>query len=136
MFKLVKAKNTPRLNTGGYLLLEVVISLGIIAIFFILFQAAATTVILNRDVKHQELALRIARSQIENLRASGYAALPASGPFADLQLTSLPQASASATISQYNDKTKQIYVEVSWQESGAQNRHKVSLTTLIGEGGL
>ncbi|TSC83666.1 MAG: hypothetical protein G01um101413_936 [Parcubacteria group bacterium Gr01-1014_13] len=136
MFKLSKVKNTPRLNNAGSTLLEAVVSLAIIAIFFILFQAAATTAILNRNVKHQELALRIAQSRIENLRALGYAALPSSGPFTDAQLTFLPEAAASTTVSQYNTKTKQVSVEVSWQEPGAQKRHNVSLTTLIGEGGL
>ncbi len=136
MFKLFGVKNTPRLNSDGNTLLEALMSLAIIAIFFVLFQAAAATAILNRNVKHQELALRIAQSQIENLRALGYAALPASGSFTDAQLTYLPEANASTTIIQYNAKTKQVSVEVSWQESGAQKRHNVSLITLIGEGGL
>ncbi|MEK7131652.1 MAG: hypothetical protein AAB797_02885 [Patescibacteria group bacterium] len=118
------------------MLIEVVISLGIIAIFFILFQAAAITAILNRDVKHKDLALRIAQSQIENLRSLGYAVLPTSSSFSDAQLSSLPNGQASTTISQYNNKTKQAVVTVSWQESGAKNSHNVSLSTLISEGGL
>jgi len=125
-----------QLNAGGYLLLEVAISLGIIAIFFILFQVAATTAILNRDVKHQDLALRVAQSQIENLRSLGYAALPTSSSFTDAQLSLLPDGQAVMVISEYNDKIKQAVVTVSWQESGSKNSHNVSLSTLISEGGL
>lgn len=124
------------LNKNGYLLIEVVISLGIIAIFFILFQAAATTAILNRDVKHKDLALRIAQSQIENLRSLGYAALPTSSSFIDTQLSLLPDGQSTTTFSQYNSKTLQAIVTVSWQESGSNNRHNVSLNTLISEGGI
>lgn len=116
--------------------MEVVISMGIIVIFFILFQAAATTAILNRDVKNKDLALRIAQSQIENLRSLGYAALPSSTSFTDTQLSLLPAGQATMAISQYNNKTKQAAVTVSWQESGAKNSHNVSLSTLISEGGL
>ncbi len=136
MFRIYKFKNKRRLNSRGSTLLEALVSLAIIAVFFVLFQAAATAVILNRNVKHQDLALRIAQSQLENMRALGYAGLPSSSAFSDAQLSSLPEASASTTVSQYNDRTKQVLVEVSWQEPGAQKRHTVSLTTLISQGGL
>lgn len=116
--------------------MEVVISIGTIIIFFILFQAAATTIILNRDVKNKDLALRIAQSQIENLRSLGYAALPTSTSFTDAQLSSLPNGQALMAISQYNDETKQAVVTVSWQEPGAKSSHNVSLSTLINQGGL
>lgn len=136
MLQKIKKKKIVALNSKGYTLVEVLMSLAIIAIFFVLFQAAATTVVLNRNVKHQDLALRIAQSQIENLRSLGYSALPASGPFTDAQTATLPGGQAQMAISQYNEKIKQAVVDVSWQEPGAQNRHSVSLTTLIGEGGL
>ena len=136
IIKIMRRKISFQLSAGGFILLEVVISLAIIAVFFILFQVAATTAILNRDVKHQDLALRIAQSQIENLRSLGYAALPTSSSFTDAQLSLLPNGQASTTISQYNDKTKQAIVTVSWQESGSKNSHNVSLSTLISEGGL
>ena len=136
MLKIWRKKTSPQLNAGGYILIEVVISLGIIAIFFILFQAAAVTAILNRDVKHKDLALRIAQSQVENLRSLGYAALPTSSSFAGAQLSLLPDGQATTTFSQYNSKTLQAVVTVSWQESGSKNRHNVSLNTLISEGGL
>lgn len=123
-------------NDAGYTLMEVLMSLAIIAIFFVLFQAAASTATLNRNVKNQELALRIAQNQIENLRSLGYAALPSSGPVTSSLLSALSSGTANMVISQYNDKIKQAAVTVSWREGGTYSLHNISLTTLISEGGL
>jgi len=112
------------------------VSFSIIAVFFVLFQAAAGTSIINRNVKHQELALRIAQTKIDNLQFLSYDSLPASGSFSDPSLASLPQGEAAVTVVDFNEKIKQVTVTVRWQEPGVSAARSVSLSTLIGEGGL
>lgn len=90
----------------------------------------------TRDSGYEAVAFRIAGSKLSELRAGGYAALPASGAFSDQQLSDIPQGQASTTVSDLNAKTKQVMTGVSWQ--GADGKlHYVSMTTLITQtGGL
>lgn len=90
----------------------------------------------SRDSAHENVAFRIAGSKLEELRAGGYGALPASGQFDDVALTRLPQGSASTSVTVWNDETKKATVGVSWLGADGGTRF-VSLTTLITEtGGL
>lgn len=128
--------NMKLIQRNGYSLIEILVSLGIIAVFFVLFQAAAGVSVINRDVRHQELALRIAQTKIDNLQSLSYGSLPASGSFSDPLLAGLPQGEAAVTVVDFNEKIKQVTAAVSWQEPGARAAHSVSLVTLIGKGGL
>lgn len=121
---------------NGYSLVEIIVSLGIVAVFFVLFQAAAGTTIINRNVKHQDIALRIAQTKIDALQALPYASLPASSAFSDPLLASLPAGSAVVSMADFNAKMKQATVTVYWQEPGGNTTHDVTLVTLIGEGGI
>ncbi len=122
-----------RQSTRGFTLIEVTVAVAIIGILI-----AATGALLaripvgGREVRDQDLALRIARNKIETLRASGYAALPVSGSFADTLLSSLAAGTTSLMITSVNAKTKQVEVSVSWRGAGSSTR-SVSLTTLITE---
>ena len=122
--------------TGGYTLIEILVSIFIISIFLVLLQVAANTTLLNRTVRNRELALRIANTEIESLRLAPYASLPESGAFSDPLLSSLSQGEASRTITDFNSQTKQVVVTISWKEPGTISLHTVSLTTLITKGGL
>lgn len=124
------------LNKNGFSLIEVLLTFSILVVFFILFQAVIDASIINRNVKHQEQALRIAQTQTDNLQSFAYDSLPPSGSFSDPLLASLPQGTASMTVIAFNDKVKQVTVVVGWQEPGFPTAHSVSLVTLIGEGGL
>lgn len=109
-----------------------------IAIAIIGLMIVATSVLLarlpvnGREVRDQDVALKIARSEVESLRAAGYATLPASGPFTDTLLASLASSTATATITAFNAKTKKVNITVSWRGAGLVTR-SVSLTTLITE---
>lgn len=125
----------PPRHIRGFSLIEVTIAVAIIGTMLI-----ATGVMLQRipvsgrEVRDQDLALRIARNEIETLRGGGYTTLPASGPFANTLLGSLASSTASRTITDYNTQTKQVMVTVLWRGANMQNR-SVSLTTLITENG-
>ena len=104
----------------------------------ILIQAVIHSSVLVRTAKNHGIALSIARNELEGLRAGGYAALPSSGSFADTLLNTLPKAATTTlTVSDYNEKTKQVVVSVVWLNSGMTASSTVSLSTLITQtGGL
>ena len=119
----------------GFSLIEVVVTLFIIGVIFVIYQAALNGIFLTRNAKDQEIALRVATHKVEELRSLGYFSLPASGSFTDSQLSSLLQSSASMAISDYNLKTKQITVTVSWKETNTNVPHSLQLNTLISQDG-
>lgn len=125
-------------SARGFSLIEVIISIFIVSVALILFQAIARSSVLVRTSKDQGIALAIARNELEALRAKGYAALPGSGSFSSSLLSALPgAATATLTVSAVNAKTKQVSASVVWSEPGAAASSTVSLSTLITEtGGL
>lgn len=94
------------------------------------------TIKVSRDAAYENAAFRIADNKLDEFRAAGYGALPAGGAFSDPELASLPEGTASTSISDWNAETKQVVAGVSWRDADGRIR-SVSLTTLITEtGGL
>ena len=120
----------------GYSIIEVLISLFIVGMMLVLYSAASQSVVLNGNVRHQELAKDIAVTEMEDLRSAGYGALPASGAFTSPLLTTLPGGQASLTVNAYNANTKEVIVAVSWVEAGGSTTHTVTFDTLINQNGL
>ena len=121
----------------GFSLIEIIISIAILSSLLVLLQATIRSNVLVRSSKSDGIALSIARNKLERVRAGGYATIPASGPFADDLLSTLPQATTTLTVSTYNAKTKQVTVQVIWKDAGSAASSTVSLSTLITEtGGL
>jgi prepilin-type N-terminal cleavage/methylation domain-containing protein len=119
----------------GFTLVEVLISLFVVAMLLTVVQSLIAGIPAARLAKDQSTALKIATNEIESIRAGGYGAVPATGSFSDSLLTSLPSGAGSITTSAFNTKTKQVVVSVSWQEAG--KTQSVSLSTLVTEtGGL
>jgi len=121
-------------NKKGFTLLEVVISIAIIAGLFMLYIAVIGNIYLAKTVRQKDIALKIASHKIEELRANGYDSLPATGSFSDNNLSSLNSGTGSMTISDYNSSTKQVQVTVSWKDFSGDNQ-SVSLSTLIVQSG-
>ena len=117
--------------------MEIIVTLLIIGVILLLYQASLNNLFLSRDAEHQEIALRLANNKIEELRAGGYDALPGSGSFFDTQLGLLPGGAATMAVSEFNTNTKKIIITVQWQEPGISASRTLSLTTLITKiGGL
>ena len=116
----------------GFSLIEVTVGVGIVALMIL-----STSLMLQRlpvsgrETRDTDLALKIAREEIELLRAGGYDALPVSGSFTHSLLTSLTSGAGALLLSDYNASAKEVVVTVSW--SGAASPRSVSLTTLIVE---
>jgi len=123
-------------SSRGFTLIEVTVSIFIIGIITVASTMLLRAAQVNRVTQNEDLALKIANNEVGILRAGGYAALPASGPFSNSLLLSLPSGTATVTISSYNAKTKEADVSVSWLGPDNVTR-TVALTTLITEtGGL
>ena len=130
------AKNQGKKTQSGFSLLEVPISLFIIAVMLLVYAAASNTLMLNRNSREADLANYIAVSEMEDLRDAGYANLPASGPFAHQLLNQLPSGAAAIVVNDYNNDTKEVVVTVSWKDPGSFAEHSAVLTTLINKYGL
>lgn len=117
--------------THGFSLIETTIAIGIIGVMIVATGALLQRLpVSGREVRDQDLALKIARNEIEILRAAGFDALPVSGPFSHTLLDSLNGSAASVAVSDFGEKTKQTEVRVSWTAADGATR-SVSLTTLI-----
>lgn len=125
-----------RSSSAGFTLIEVLIAVFVVGMLVALYGVGVMTMSVSREAARKDVALHAANQQLETLRIGGYAALPASGSFSNAQVTSLPGGVGSTTVNTYNGETKQVVVEVSWQEAGRGTR-SVLLSTLITEtGGL
>ncbi|MEK7144531.1 MAG: prepilin-type N-terminal cleavage/methylation domain-containing protein [Patescibacteria group bacterium] len=121
-------------NQRGFSLIEIVVALFIMSVGVVFATMVTGTMKVTRDSAFENSAFHIADNKLNELRALGYAALPEDGIFSDPQLASLPQGTASTTITVWNAKTKQVVIGVSWLGTGSTTRI-VSLTTLITESG-
>lgn len=121
---------------SGYTILEIPIALFIVGVVLLLYAAASNTVLLNRNAKYQDAAVRIGSSLLEDLRGTAFDSLPTSGNVTHPMLSQLPASQATMTVTPLNDDTREITVQVRWREAGSKAAHTVSLTTLITRNGL
>ncbi len=120
----------------GFSLVEMLISILMISAAVAVGTLVIGAIKGSRDAAYENTAFRVANSKLDDLRAGGYAALPASGTFTDPALALLPQGSASTTVTTWNSKTKQVVTGVSWSASDGTTRY-TTITTLITQvGGL
>ena len=120
----------------GFSLIEVLVAIGIVGAAFAAAEALVHAIPLARMTRDEGLALVIARGELENVRAAGYAAVPASGSFSSSLMASLPSGAGTLAVSDFNAGTKEVTVTVSWQEPALPAR-SLRMSTLIAEtGGL
>lgn len=120
---------------SGFSLIEATIAVAIVALLTVATSSMLSRLPVSaRDARDQALALTIAESELENLRALGYESLPASGAFSHTLLSSLASSSAARTVTDYSSSTKRVSVELTWV-NGTLTR-SLSLTTLIAENSL
>ena len=120
----------------GFSVIEVLITLFMIAVSLILFQATANAIVLNKYGRYKEIALRIADKKIETVRTTAFASIPASGSFADAQLSSLPNGQATITTTDLTATLKDVVVTVTWTKPSGSGTQQVQLETYISSGGL
>jgi prepilin-type N-terminal cleavage/methylation domain-containing protein len=123
------------MRSRGFTLVEVLIALFVVAMLITVVQSMIAGIPAARLARDQSTALKVANNEIESIRAGGYSAVPATGSFSDSLLSSIPSGAGTVTTSDFNAKTKQVVVNVSWQEAG--KTQSLSLSTLVTQtGGL
>lgn len=122
-------------SENGMSLIEVVVSMFMITVLFIFYAAALNTVALTKKNTFENIAYHIANKQMEALRGTPYASLPASGTISDALLAQIPSGSGNFTVGNYSGYSgmKEIIVTVSWND---QTARQVVLRSLAGSGGL
>lgn len=120
----------------GFTLIEIVLSLLLILAILTVFFVGSSTYTTSRGANLAGIATKIASREIETLRKTDFASLPASGSFADPDIAKLPQGTATRTITDYetNPDIKQVIVQVDWVVAGSAKN--IKLDTLIYKYGL
>lgn len=125
-----------KLNNSGSSLVEVLVAIMIMGAFLVAFQSVFIALTINRAIRHQETAARVARTKIESLRVLPFGALPPGGPFADPLLAKLPGGQANLVIADVGVNIKQVVVVITWSEGERAVTRTVEFVTLIASGGL
>lgn len=135
MYLMPKSKARSR-KQPGLVLIEVLMALLFSATLAILLLITSSTLTQTYKSNMQSVGARIATTEIENLRKTAYASLPASGSFSDPDLAKLTSSSATLTMSSYQGSPdiKQATVSVSWVQNGSPRQ--VILDTLIYKNGI
>ena len=128
----MKSKHTSQF---GFSIVEVVITLAIIALILVVYQTAVNTIALTRESKNEEIALRIASTKLEELRNGGYSSVPASGSFTSSQFNLLPSGAGSMTTTDYNGIVKHITVTVQWNDVRTSTTRDITLATAVAKAG-
>ena len=123
----------------GFTLIEILISLLLILAIIVVLFATSGTFMSSRKSNLQGFAAKIASCEIEQLRKTAFASLPASGAIGapcNSDLAKLPQAAAERTVSDYQTDSdiKQIIISVTWVENNASQ--EIKMDTLISKDGL
>lgn len=120
----------------GFTLIEVTVVIFVIGVIIVASAMLLRAAQVNRVTRDEDIALKVVSTEVETLRAGGYAALPPTGPFASPGLSALASGTGTVTVSDYGPKTKKVVVAVSWIGPSDIAR-TIDLTTLITEtGGL
>lgn len=120
----------------GFGIIEVVITLFIIGVTLIMFQIVSNSIVLNKYNRYKEIALRVAEDQLQELRTTPYASLPASGSFSNSSLSSIPQGAGNMTLTEVDDGFTQASVTVTWRNPKNSGTQSVNLSTYIWQWGL
>lgn len=121
---------------NGFGILEVVITLFIIGVTLLMFAVVSNAVVLNKYNRYKEIALRIAEHELQELRTTPYANLPASGSITNTQLSTIPQGAGTFTIAEESTGLSEVTVTISWRNPTASGNQQLSLSTYIWQGGL
>lgn len=113
--------------TKGFTFLETLIVLGLLAVAISVFLAIWFIASVNNEVNQSSIASGIALRKMEELRATPFSSLPGSGPFSDPQLSRLPNATATISVSDYlaTSSIKQIIVDVSWSRGTTTRAYRL-----------
>lgn len=130
------------INNKGVSLIELLLVMALVGFLVLLIANLPNSINLIGKANHQSTALKIASKALEDKRSLQYQNL-ANGEQAlsDPRLLRLPSGSGQVLVEDCDplictqgENARQVFVKVTWQESG--KAQEVTLKTLISEGGL
>src|SRR3989338_7671071 len=86
----------------GISLIEVIISMFMIAVMLVLYTAAMNTVAHTKKLKYENLGYHVASKKMEELRATSFNSLPSSGAIPDPMLSDIPSGAGSFTVGDHS----------------------------------
>jgi prepilin-type N-terminal cleavage/methylation domain-containing protein len=121
---------------SGFTIIEVLVTLLIIGVTLLLYTVISNSITLNKYNRYKEVALRVAETSLQNLRTIDYNSLPASGPFTNAQIQTLPEGSANLEITEVSTGLSKATVTVSWRSPSSNTMQAISLSTFLSEHGI
>lgn len=121
---------------SGFTIIEVVVTLLIIGVTLLLYTVISNSITLNKYNRYKEVALRVAETSLQDLRTIDYNSLPASGPFTNAQIQTLPEGSANLEITEVSTGLSKATVTVSWRSPSSNIMQAISLSTFLSEHGI
>ncbi|OGG68682.1 hypothetical protein A3E65_01670 [Candidatus Kaiserbacteria bacterium RIFCSPHIGHO2_12_FULL_56_13] len=115
----------------GFSYIELIVTLALVGVILTVFLALLSPLPLARVAEHRSIALAVAENELDALRAAGYGVLPESGSWSAPELALLPSGAGTRTVTDYNDTTKQVVVNVTWSEIESTTPYSITLSTLI-----
>lgn len=121
-------------HQSGMSLIEVIISMGMLAVLLILYAGALNIVAHTKKLKYENLAYHVASKQMEELRATPFASLPASGSISDAMLSQIPSGNGTFTTADYASYSgmKEITVTVTWNDGKSKQFQLKTLASAEG----
>lgn len=114
-----------RSRNSGFTLLEILVTLVILALgVTALSQAFSTGILTSTDIENVDLALNVAQAKLEEIRNTSFAGIASSGPTADPNFSNF---NVTAAVS--GTDPKQVDVTVDWNVKGGSE--SLALTTLV-----
>ncbi len=115
----------------GFSIIEVIVGISLIFVLFALAMLQVGTLDISRKQRYENIAYHIANKQMEDLRATAYASLPASGTISDPSLSQIPSGAGSYTVADYPGYAgmKKMVVTVTWNDGAAKSTILQTLVT-------
>ena len=114
-------------------MVEIIVGISLILVLFALAMLQAGTLDISRKQRYENIAYHAANKQMEDLRETPFASLPASGTVSDPMLSQIPSGAGSFTVNDYPDFSgmKKMVVTITWNDGAARS---TVLQTLVTDG--
>jgi len=128
----------PTHNQAGMSLIEVIVSVFVMAAMVVLYIAALNVNAMTRRMRHENLAYHIASKKMEEIRNTPYGSLPASGSFIDPLMSELPHSAGTITVAVANPGVDiaDVTVEVTWNNNAPGGGRSYRLQTIVSPEGI
>ncbi|MHB1000978.1 MAG: type II secretion system protein [Armatimonadota bacterium] len=109
-----KTLHTYQHNKNGFTLIEVMLTIFLLALSAMMVAAIYPTAQISRQkAVHMTFAMNLAKLEIEQKISAGYANVTPSSPITSAELN-LPNSTKTITISQYAPNIRKVEVSITW----------------------